>query len=699
MSYLARILNNTQSQLLSEHLKGVAHLTSTSLPKQFEQVGWYAGLWHDLGKYIDKWQKYLIHETARVTHSTQGAMLALELCENPDIVPAIGFVIAGHHAGLKNPTRLESQDFELMGANYKEALRVAKQEIENFVPQHLPDIELPTLRREFAIRMLFSALVDSDRLDAMRFEQKCQNLQNMEVQANVDLQSSFNPRSFRFDPHVLPAAVSEIDKLRNVFAQHCISNAGSTKGLFRLTGTCGIGKTQSSLRFALIHAEVRSCRGVIYVGLLKSIIEQTANVYRTILGEANVLEHHSGFEPKLEENKSYKLNTERWDKPVIVTSGVQFYESLFSNSPSQCRKLHNIANRVILIDEAQTIPQHLVIPILDVLKTLVDDWGCTVVLMSATQPAFDRLNNVPFDAVDIVPAEAVNEQFQALQRTTYNLQINTSWDWSDLAQDINSSGFNQSLTVVNTTKLSRDGYQQLSNLVSGFWFHLSARMCPAHRVIVLQQVRERLDKNLPCHLISTQLVEAGVDIDFPRVYRQLGPLDSIIQTTGRCNRNNKLNKNNAVVTVFNLEGASIYPGDYRNRIEITRAILQQNPNALNEDILISIQKYFRQVFNDIHAGGTEIQKLRCGYDYPKVAEKFKVIDNDWQQTVVVPWEGGIDLINELRNKDILSQNDWQQLQKYTIALPNNCKEIVEQANGLKIWNGEYNQEFGAYLIE
>ncbi|BDA71824.1 hypothetical protein CAL7716_059900 [Calothrix sp. PCC 7716] len=498
-----------------------------------------------------------------------------------------------------------------------------------------------------------------------------------------------------FDPHTLPTAVSQIDKLRNVTATYYISKADSPKGLFRLTGACGIGKTQSSLRFGLIHALRWNLKGIIYVGPLKSIIEQTANIYRELLGEANVLEHHSGFEPQLAEEKNYKLDTERWDKPFIVTSGVQFYESLFSNSPSQCRKLHNIANRVILIDEAQTIPLHLVKPILDVLKTLVEDWNCTVVLMSATQPAFDRLKNISFDATDIVPLEAVNEQFQANKRNTYRLQHETNWSWLDLAQDIKESGFSQSLTVVNTTKLSRVGYQQLSNLVPGNWFHLSARMCPAHRAEVLQKVRECLDKNLPCNLISTQLVEAGVDIDFPRVYRQLGPLDSIIQTAGRCNRNNKLDTHNAVVTVFNVEGANLPPGDYRNRIEITRAILQNNPNALNKDIQVSMQQYFRAYFNDIHAGGDEIQKLRCSYDYPQVAKKFQVIDNDWQQSVVVPWGKGIDLINELHNKDIVSQYDWRRLQQYTIALPNSCEQVIEQASGLKIWDGEYSQEFGA----
>jgi len=546
--------------------------------------------------------------------------------------------------------------------------------------------------------MLFSALVDADRMDAMLWDLKQQNPHDERVSASVgtDLLSSFNPRSLsEFNPQSLPLAKTKLDRLRNVFAQYCITAASSPKGLFRLTGACGIGKTESSLRFALIHAQHNTMPGIIYVGPLKSIIEQTAITYGKLLGQKSVLEHHSGFYPEPDETKDYKLDTERWDKPFIVTSGVQFYESLFSNQPSQCRKLHNIANRVILIDEAQTIPLELANSILDVLETLIKDWGCTVVLMSATQPAFNKLK-LCHNATDIVPNDKVTEQFQQLDRVTYRITLESPWTWQNLAEDITLSGFEQSLTVVNTTKLAREGYQELSNLVSSSWFHLSARMCPAHRDRILQQVRSLLDDKLPCHLISTQLIEAGVDIDFPRAYRQLGPLDSIIQTSGRCNRNNKLSKQEAVVTVFEKQDANQASGNYQNRINMTRNILTYDPQALEHNLLNSIRQYFLQLYSKIHAGGKKIQELRSQYKYPEVAKEFQVIDDSWQQSVVVPWEEGADLIAELRNKEVLTEQDWRRVQRYTVGVPLKYTGITECPNGLKIVS-DYSSDFGLYL--
>jgi CRISPR-associated endonuclease/helicase Cas3 len=694
MPYLARLVGEN-GQLLSEHLTGVARLTTEALPEVLREVGWYAGLWHDLGKYIEQWQLYLRGNNKRVNHSAQGAMLALELCQAPNLIPALAYVIAGHHAGLKNPSRLESKEFEQDGNNWQEAVRTAQQEINKFLPNQLPDINLPPLRREFAIRMLFSALVDADRLDAMQFEQKYQNPQKLGVvTAFESLSKSFNPRSLaNFNPQSLLPAPSEINRLRNVFAEYCIAAAASPKGLFRLTGACGIGKTKSSLRFGLIHAQQNALRRIIYVGSFTSIIEQTAAVYRDLLRAENVLEHHSGFDPPWGEQRNYKLDTERWDHPVVVTSGVQFYESLFSDRPTKCRKLHNIANSVILIDEAQTIPLNLAIPILDALETLVKDWGCTVVLMSATQPAFNRLSLCD-RAYDIVPGEQLLEQFQQLERVTYRLAIASPWTWHELANDIKASGQKQSLTVVNTTQLSREGYQELSNLVSGTWFHLSARMCPAHRIQVLQQVRFCLENQLPCHLISTQVIEAGVDVDFPRVYRQLGPLDSIIQAAGRCNRNGKLDKLAAITTVFKLDSTNQLVGEYQNRIEITRAILTKHPEALSCNILESVRQYFQQVYNNVHAGGKQIQKLRVAYNYPEVAKRFRVIDNDWQQSVVVPWKEGANLITELRERDVLNYHEWRQVQKYTIGLPHNYQAVEEYPNGLRVWLGKYDRNFG-----
>lgn len=692
MKYWARISEDDRKQPLQEHLQGVARRTSEALSDRWQQVGYYAGLWHDLGKYVREWQDYLQNNGKKRPHAAHGAMLALMQADDPDFIPALAYAIAGHHTGLPNCEKLESENWENQAKGWETASRAAQEEIKDFIPIDLPDINLPNLRREFAIRMLFSALVDSDRLDAAQFEYTSKNSGELRVGLNHHLPS-------HFDPHLLPKPTSEIDRLRNVFASDCIANATQSKGLYRLTGVCGIGKTQSSLRWGIIHANTHQMRGILYVAPLKVIIEQTAKVYRKLLGDDNVLEHHSSYEPDPKEVRNYKLDTERWDKPYIVTSGVQFYESLFSNRPGQCRKLHQLRDRVILIDEAQTIPLHLAIPILDVLETLVEDWGCSVVLMSATQPAFDRLKLCD-RATDLIPQVRITEQFRQLQRVTYRNQSNKTWTWTDLAKDIQQSRHSQNLVVVNTTKLAREGFRELSDRYPGDTFHLSTRMCVAHRKQVLDEIERRLDPQTPrgCYLVSTQLIEAGVNVDFPRVYRQLAPFDSIIQTAGRCNRNQRLQKEDAIATIFNLADSSA-PPDYRKRIQITKTVFDNYADPLGEDILDAIREYFQKLYNDLHAGGQEIQKFRYRYDFPKVAKRFHVIEDDYAASVVVPWGEGDRLIETLSQKDGLTQTDWRSIQPYVATVPkkyleDQYSEIEVFANGLAIWTGNYDSEVG-----
>lgn len=702
MKNLARIAADGREQPLAEHLKAVAHLTSESLPASWQQVGYYTGLWHDLGKYIQSWQQYLRGTSKKKNHSSQGAMLAIDRTQDLNKMPAIALAIAAHHTGLKRPEDLETARFEEDAKDWEKAREIARTELADIVPSVLPDIDLPSLRREFAIRMLFSALVDADRFDAMNFEASTTLSFNAERSRGVE-QNLGNPRKARaslpskkcFNPRSLPISdenLSPIDKLRNDFAAHCIASAQGAKGLYRLTGACGIGKTKTSLRWGLLHARHHQMKGIIYVGPLKVIIEQTAEVYRELLGADAVLEHHSSYEPKPRESRNYKLDTERWDKPYIVTSGVQFYESLFSNRPGQCRKLHNISNRVILIDEAQTIPLHLAKPILDVLETLTTDWGCTVVLMSATQPAFDRLE-LCHNAVDIVEPQQVVQQYQALKRVTYRPLLESPWTWNDLAKDIIESGFENTLTVLNTTTLAREGYQSLRSLISGRCFHLSARMCPAHRTEVLQQVNRRLASGEDCHLISTQLIEAGVDVDFPRTYRQLAPLDSIIQTAGRCNRNAKLAPEEAIATIFRLQNTHPPSKDYALRTEITQAILTSLPGALDDAIFDAIRQYFQAIYNKLRAGGDEVQAARYAYNYPRVSELFEVIGDD-TLSVVVPWRLGRELIEQFQHRDVLTQAEWRQVQPYSATVSGRSQKLERLGNGLIVWTGIYDPDLG-----
>jgi CRISPR-associated endonuclease/helicase Cas3 len=679
MEFLARISEDTRKQFLTDHLLNVAGGCSAKVPEKYRDIAYYAGLWHDLGKYRQEWQNYLRAAGGkRVYHAPHGAMLAL--MNSIDRVPAIAYIIAGHHAGLHDREHLESRDFEQYARGWEEALKAAEQEISDFLPEKFSDISpVDYNQREFAIRMLFSVLVDTDRLDAQRFE----SLQDWEA-SQVALQYSFNPHCFH--PKSSAQAGTEINRIRNVFAEYCTSAAKLPKGIFRLTGACGVGKTIASAKFAAFHAEHHTMNGVVYVGPLKSIIEQTADIYRDLFGEDNVLEHHSGFEPKLEEVKQYKLNAERWDKPVIVTSGVQFYESLFAHSPAKCRKLQGLINKVILIDEAQTIPSHLIRPILDILNVLVQDWGCTVVLMSATQPALRNL--IKDNACDIIPPKASREFFEQLNRITYRL-IDDIWSWGNIAQDIELSEYKQALIIVNTTELARKGYDELSQNFPSNWFHLSSKMCPAHRSQVLLEVRELLAKNEPCCLISTQVIEAGVDIDFPRVYRQLAPLDSLIQSGGRCNRSGKQSKEQSIVTVFPMN--AIDPPGYKQGVSITKGVLRRFD--LNQNFLDAIEHYFLSLFSEIHDGGKKINQLRSRYNFPAVANNVSVIDDLNKISVIVDYGEGKTIIDNLKQKDFINEYEWRQVQSFTVNVSKDKDEslMTQLNNGLILWNGDYDE--------
>ncbi|MFM5980663.1 MAG: CRISPR-associated helicase Cas3' [Sphaerospermopsis kisseleviana] len=688
MKYLARITTDCKEQLLAAHLQNVAEMSASAVPQQFQAVAKYAGLWHDLGKYQQKWQEYLQNNGKRVVHSPHGAVLALQMSKKEP--PAIAYIIAGHHSGLSERLRLRGSEYKQLAAGLEECLAIARQEIADFIPQELPDIDLPKLRREFAVRMLFSVLVDNDRLDARKFE----NIEN-KGESSIYVQdlelSAYNKMSFNmsFNLHSLfPQSANAISEARNVFAQHCINKSELPKGIFRLTGPCGIGKTIASARFAYLHSQKHQMSGIVYVGPLKSIIEQTAAVYRQLFGENAVLEHHSGYEPKLAEVKDYKLNTDRWDKPVIVTSGVQFYESLFANHPTKCRKLQGLINKVILLDESQSIPSDLVRPILDVLNTLVTDWGCTIVLMSATQPAFHNLDEDDLtDVVDIIPEAETSRIFQQLNRVNYQY-IADIWEWKNLVDSIQSSKLNQGLIIVNTKKLAREGYEILSAKFPDHCFHLSSMMCPDHRSQVLDKVRKLLKAEQPCFLISTQVVEAGVDVDFPIVYRQLAPLDSIIQAAGRCNREGKQDQGNVII--FNMSSSN--PPGYKDGISITKKILEKYD--INDDILSLIKIYFSDLLNQNHDGGVDIQKLREKYDFPEVAKAVKVIDNEHQIAVVVKWGDSEELIVEMENKEYITETDWRRLQKFTVNIPKNDQYTnYTQVGKIDVWMGDY-QETG-----
>lgn len=695
-------------QPLSDHLIGVANRTAQRLPSQWQSIGHYAGLWHDLGKILDRWQAYLqtSDRSRKVPHSPHGAMLAREimrsLTKRPLAVPSLTFVIAGHHGGLRNKEHLEGDDFTDRARGWEQARDEARKTIPNFLPENLPEFSLRRTRLEFAIRMLFGCLVDADRIDAATFMG--------DAPPKLDEASSVSKLSTCFNPRHQNGALAQ---LRSEFASDCMAKAEQPRGLFRLTGPTGVGKTMASLQWAIAHCrshpltqEKIGLEGILYVGPLQSIIEQNWKVYREALG-IQVLAHYSDFQPSEEELPTYKLTTERWDASVICTSGVQFYESLFARTPAKCRKLSHLMRRCILIDEAQSIPLEYAKPILDVLRTLVEDWGCTVVLMSATQPSFRNVD-ADFDqkCTDIIPDERSHYFFEHTRRVTYSISTDI-WQWSDVAERIRSlpkTLVSQSLTVVNTTRLAREGFQELSNMIEEPWFHLSARMVPAHRKQVLAEILRRTsptnpDEKEPCHVISTQVVEAGVDLDFPLVLRQFAPLDSIIQAAGRCNRESYLQWHEAFVQVFDLEKAHYPSGDYKNRTQITRDILDSSGYDLNENLLAAISLYYNKCNSDLTGDTHDIQELRKILQFEQVAKLFKIIDDEHQFSVVVPWREGANLIKSLDPSKPMNEADWRGLQPYTLNLPEKpFRSIVSEptSSGVIVFPAEfYSDQFGA----
>ncbi|NJO20236.1 MAG: CRISPR-associated helicase Cas3', partial [Spirulinaceae cyanobacterium RM2_2_10] len=552
---------------LGEHLREVGELAA-----QFarflgaEQLGRYAGLWHDLGKYHPDFQTYLhrCHAVAQgpggstpksVPHAIHGAKWAA--IQFQPLSP----LIYGHHSGLpafsELSTKLQGRDEQAVEVAYQLSLECARQAGINLdanadsLKREMACVQHDPLASELFLRLLFSCLVDADFLDTEEhFEQ--QKAQQRRVSVSLAQLKAALVESQTQLMVGLKQPDAPVNRVRAEVYEHCQRAATLAPGVFRLCVPTGGGKTRSSLAFALNHAVARDRRRVIVAVPYTSIIEQTVKVYREIfqaLGEEAVLEHHSAVwndrpsdrdqgdrqEDARQAFARARLIAQNWDAPLIVTTTVQLFDSLFANRPSRCRKLHNLVNSVIVLDEVQTLPIGLLDPILSVLRELVERYGVTVVLCTATQPALEvdnaYLQGFPPGSVrDIVPLAKAREHFRQLQRVEYEI-VPQPWSWDDLVADLVSRESDRALIVLNTR---RDALAVLQALEAADWprehlRHLSTLLCGQHRAEVLQEVRQRLRDDAPCVLVSTQVVEAGVDLDFPLVYRAVGPLDRIVQ--------------------------------------------------------------------------------------------------------------------------------------------------------------------------
>jgi CRISPR-associated endonuclease/helicase Cas3/CRISPR-associated endonuclease Cas3-HD len=524
--YYAHSTDNSDKndwQALKEHLENVANLAS-GFAGEFNsgQLGYAGGLLHDIGKYSPEFQKRLEGANIRVDHSTAGAKETEKFYQKFHS-RILEYIIAGHHGGLLDYGSPEaglqerlSRPYPLDYSAYKNEITIP--DLNNFNPNLKPINKKMGFTISFYTRMLFSCLVDADFLDTEGFLSPDKS----SLRGQYD---SFDTLSRNFDNHMnnvlSKVEDNRINRYRREIYDQCREMAELPPQIFSLTVPTGGGKTLSSMAFALDHLKKHNLNRIFYVIPYTSIIEQNAEVFQKIFGNHNVLEHHSNYDPKNEDSENIdlaaekrKLSSENWDIPIVVTTNVQFFESLFANRVSRCRKLHNLAKSVIILDEAQMLPTVFLKPCLAALSELVVNYGSTVVICTATQPNLNGLLDERVKPVEIMRSpQELYEEFRRVRVTDLG-----NLDDADLSARL--KGHRQVLCIVNTRKHAQKLYEQLSE--SGNCYHLSARMCPVHRREQLKKIKELLKEGAECRVVSTQLIEAGVDIDFPVVYRAMG---------------------------------------------------------------------------------------------------------------------------------------------------------------------------------
>ncbi len=717
-----------QAHALTEHLKGTETLAAT-FARIFAGAEWaaLAGRWHDLGKFSADFQSYIkkasgydaeAHITSetdaapgRVNHSTAGAIHAVHTFGLPGRI--LAYLIAGHHAGLPDWEKLESGT----GGSLRE--RLAKTELldaalaagmpDKMLEARQPKLEIPGGKAGFALwlRMLFSCLVDADFLDTEAFMDGDKAGQRGAWPDLATLKAQFDEHLAELTRN---AANTPVNRLRSDILQQCRDKAGHRPGFFSLTVPTGGGKTLSGMAFALEHAIAHRKRRIIHVIPYTSIIEQTAGIFRGIFGEA-IIEHHSSLDPEHETARS-RLAAENWDAPIVVTTSVQFFESLFAARTSRCRKLHNIVDAVVVLDEAQLLPPEFLQPILDALNLLVAHYRVTVVLSTATQPALETRRNSFGKTVlrGLVDMEEIIDDpdalYAALERVRVRLpdDFHAGATWEQIATEIERH--ESVLAVVNTRRHARELHARLPKGA----VHLSALMCGQHRSDVIANIKGKLRQGEPVRVVSTQLVEAGVDLDFPVVYRALAGLDSIAQAAGRCNREGRLDWGEVVVFV---PPEPAPPGFLRRAAAKTVSTLSgRDSDLLSQE---NFAQFFRLFYDDTDLDKREIGRLlepngEMELQFRTAAKRFRIIDESGQ-TVLVRYypvkdkeTGELDrtidvLLGKLKNE---GPSRWlmRKLQRFSVNVSDwHFQRLRDEVQIEEIWPGIWAQMAGTTIYD
>jgi CRISPR-associated endonuclease/helicase Cas3 len=694
--------------LLEEHLRETARMAG-EFAAVFGAEGWgrLMGVWHDLGKYSEQFQKFIRSVNDPDTtvsknggdHSTAGALHALEKFGMMGRI--FCYPIAGHHAGLPDWGEGGRASLE-QRLQQRELLDTA---LRSGVPDEIINQALPfekaksgtELSRSFWLRMLFSCVVDADFLDTESFFEPEKTRNRGGYPSLAELVPPFNDYMRRKQAE---SADTPVNRIRTNILGQCVAKARQLPGIFSLTVPTGGGKTLSSLAFALNHAVLNDQRRIIYVIPYTSIIEQTADQFKRVWQDTGdvVIEHHSNLDVEDERRDSSRsrLACENWDAPVIVTTTVQFFESLFASRTSRCRKLHNIAGSVIIFDEAQLLPPDFLSPVLEIIAELQKNYGVSVILCTATQPALGPRKTMDFDFRGLPGMSEIMDDpaalFDKLKRTRLSLMgdLRESHEWDEVAERLREH--DSALCIVNR----RDDARTLWELMPEGAFHLSALMCGAHRSKKIDDIRLSLKRGQPTRVISTQLVEAGVDVDFPVVYRALAGLDSIAQAAGRCNREGLRERGDVVVFT---PPSRIPVGHLSQAAEIGRALLTAHGDAALAPKMF--EEFFRQFYwlrgdrldreNILILLGNDAQ-LRISFR--EAARKFKLIDESSQAQVIVRYDNG-ELLERLEREQ---PDRWlmRKLQRYVVNLPRRLHgQLVASGAIREIHPGVFVQAHGA----
>lgn len=690
MKYIAHLKRNNTDQFdiqeIGEHLEGTA-LMAAMFAGQFNNADWgyYLGKWHDIGKFSEDFQSYIRAASGyeegeikgKTDHSSAGTIFAKETL--PVNWPPIAYCIAGHHAGLLNwvsepgvigdlQSRLQKQDcYEKIKTQIPDSLKTIRK-------LNLPcDKQISPEHMHLWIRMMFSCLVDADYLDTERF----MSPETFDKRGKYD---SLKDLKARFQKHMedLISEMSDtiVNRIRAKILQECIRKGNENPGFFSITVPTGGGKTLSSMAWALEHALKYQKRRIIFAIPYTSIITQTAQIYRNIFGEKNVIEHHSNLDDDATSGER-KLSIENWDAPIIVTTNVQLFESLFANKTSRCRKLHNLTNSIVILDEAQMLPPEFLKPILSVLQGLVSNFGVTVLLSTATQPALSGTigsGQYSFIGIEKNQIHELINDYTGLTNDLKRVEVkmpeepNRFTSWDEIAAELQQ--YDQALCIVNTRKECRELHRRMSEGT----IHLSRLMCTSHIMDTIGYIKELLKKGEQIRVISTQLIEAGVDIDFPVVYRAFSGLDSIAQSAGRCNREGKLNLQGkmGITKVFNTENG-IPQGMMRKGADALKELIQLNSGAdfLSPNMFHEYFKLFYSKVRDFDKPQTDYLLCQNAYDmkfqFATAARDFRLINDKGAKNIIVRYKKGNDLIELLKSK---GAEPWlmRKIQRYIVSV-------------------------------